>query len=119
MSDRLIPVNSTDDIFPQYRQTLPGLLLEYHNLVRNPDSYDKSQMLVGNSMDNRKHLRICDNFAYIIRLGGANFLKYCSDSVFSKTLFASWCFNQRDLKKCLERFKNTYDQSNITYFGTA
>lgn len=75
MSDRLVPVNSTDDLFPQYRQTPIGLLLEYHNLGRKPDSYDKAQLLVGMCMDNRKHLRIPDNFAYIIRSGGAN-LRY-------------------------------------------
>lgn len=68
-------VTSTADIFPEYRHTPIGLLLEYHNLNRPLDSYQKAQLLVGMCMDNRKHLRIPDNSAYIIRSGGAN-LRY-------------------------------------------
>jgi carbonic anhydrase len=73
--NRLIAVTTTEDIFPEYRNTPIGLLLEYHNLDRTLDSYLKAQLLVGMCMDNRKHLRIPDNFAYIIRSGGAN-LRY-------------------------------------------
>jgi carbonic anhydrase len=73
--NRLIAVTTTEDIFPEYRNTPIGLLLEYHNLNRSLDSYLKAQLLVGMCMDNRKHLRIPDNFAYIIRSGGAN-LRY-------------------------------------------
>jgi len=69
---RLVNISTTDDIFPEYRQTPIGLLLEYHNLNRPPDNFDKAQLLIGMCMDNRKHLRIPDNFAYIIRSGGAN-----------------------------------------------
>lgn len=68
-------VTRTADIFPEYRDTPIGLLLEYHNLNRPLDSYQKAQLLVGMCMDNRKHLRIPDNSAYIIRSGGAN-LRY-------------------------------------------
>ena len=71
----MIAVSGSADIFPEYRNTPVGLLLEYHNLNRPPDSYSKAQLLVGMCMDNRKHLRIPDNFAYIIRSGGAN-LRY-------------------------------------------
>lgn len=39
------------------------------------DICDTAQLLVGMCMDNRKHLRIPDNFAFIIRSGGAN-LRY-------------------------------------------
>ncbi|MBI5960579.1 MAG: carbonic anhydrase, partial [Chloroflexi bacterium] len=35
----------------------------------------RAELLVGMCMDNRKHLHIPDNFAYIIRSGGAN-LRY-------------------------------------------
>lgn len=49
-----------------------GLLLEYHNLDRPFDHYRRAELLIGMCMDNRKHLRIPDNFAYIIRAGGAN-----------------------------------------------
>ncbi len=70
--NRLLSIQSTDDILPEYRQTPIGLLLEYHNLNRPPDTYDKAQLLVGMCMDNRKHLHIPDNFAFIIRTGGTN-----------------------------------------------
>lgn len=70
--NRLIAVTSPEDIFIEYQNTPIGLLLEYHNLNRSLDSYLNAQLLVGMCMDNRKHLRIPDNFAYIIRSGGAN-----------------------------------------------
>ena len=73
--NRLIPIQSTDDILQEYRQTPIGLLLEYHNLNRPLDSYDKAQLLIGMCMDNRKHLHIPDNFSFILRAGGAN-LRY-------------------------------------------
>ncbi len=72
---RLIDISKPEDIFPEYRNTPIGLLLEYHNLERKPDTYTQAQLLVGMCMDNRKHLHIPDNFAYIIRAGGAN-LRY-------------------------------------------
>lgn len=70
--NNLLPIKSIDDIPPQYRQTPIGLLLEYHNLNRPYETCDKAQLLVGMCMDNRKHLHIPDNFAFIIRSGGAN-----------------------------------------------
>ncbi len=73
--DKLIPVNTLSDIPQQYRNTPVGLLLEYHNLGRTIETYEKAQLLVGMCMDNRKHLHMPDNFAYIIRSGGAN-LRY-------------------------------------------
>ncbi len=73
--NRLVSVLSMDDILPEYRQTPIGLLLEYHNLNQPLDTYDKAQLLIGMCMDNRKHLHIPDNFAFIIRAGGAN-LRY-------------------------------------------
>jgi carbonic anhydrase len=73
--NNLLTINTIDDILPEYRQTPIGLLLEYHNLNRQFDAYDKAQILVGMCMDNRKHLHIPDNFAFIIRSGGAN-LRY-------------------------------------------
>ncbi len=73
--DRLITVASKEDILPQYRETPIGLLLEYHNLGRKLDPYTNASLLIGMCMDNRKHLHIPDNFAFIIRTGGAN-LRY-------------------------------------------
>ena len=73
--NRLLPITSHDDIPPQYRDTGIGLLLEYHNLDRPHEAYSAAQLLIGMCMDNRKHLHIPDNFAFIIRTGGAN-LRY-------------------------------------------
>ncbi len=68
----LIAINSAEDIYEQYRNTPIGLLLEYHNLKKEFIKYSKAEMLVGICMDNRKHLHMPDNFAFIIRSGGAN-----------------------------------------------
>lgn len=73
--EKLISINSKKDIFPEYQNTPIGLLIEYHNLYRNYDIYDRAQVLIGMCMDNRKHLHMPDNFAFIIRSGGAN-LRY-------------------------------------------
>ena len=73
--NRLRPISARNDIPQDYRDTPVGMLLEYHNLDRPHDSYTAAQLLVGMCMDHRKHLRIPDNFAYIIRTGGAN-LRY-------------------------------------------
>jgi carbonic anhydrase len=73
--DQLASIQSAEDIFPQYRNTPIGLLLEYHNLNRPFEHYDNAKLLIGMCMDNRKHLHMPDNFAYIIRSGGAN-LRY-------------------------------------------
>jgi carbonic anhydrase len=73
--DRLKPVTTNDDVPAVYRHTPIGLLLEYHNLARSFEPHTRAQLLIGMCMDNRKHLRIPDNFAYIIRSGGAN-LRY-------------------------------------------
>ena len=72
---RLFPVSVKDNIFPEYKNTPIGLLLEYHNLGMEHEPYTQAQLLIGMCMDNRKHLHIPDNFAYIIRAGGAN-LRY-------------------------------------------
>jgi carbonic anhydrase len=71
----LLTITSPDDILPTYRGTPIGNLLEYHNLGRQFETYENAQLLIGMCMDNRKHLRVPDNFAFIIRSGGAN-LRY-------------------------------------------
>ena len=75
MSHRLRPVGAAADIPPRYASTPIGLLLEYHNLGRQHETYSGARLLIGMCMDNRKHLRIPDNFAFIIRSGGGN-LRY-------------------------------------------
>ncbi len=69
---KLVEVNSEKDIFPEYIKTPVGLLLSYHNLNRPFCTYQQPQMLIGMCMDNRKNLWIPDNFAFVIRSGGAN-----------------------------------------------
>jgi len=73
--NKLLLVTSSNDIPAQYRGTPIGHLLEYHNLDRPYETYSSAQLLIGMCMDNRKHLHIPDNFAFIIRSGGAN-LRY-------------------------------------------
>ncbi|MEF9935017.1 MAG: carbonic anhydrase [Clostridium sp.] len=73
--DKLIKVLREEDIPSKYRGTPVDLLLRYHNLRETFDKYTNAKILVGMCMDNRKHLHIPDNFAYIIRSGGGN-LRY-------------------------------------------
>ena len=73
--NRLIPIDGTDDIPPSVRGTGIARLLEYHDLGRPFETHQQAELLVGMCMDYRKHLRIPDNFAYIVRAGGAN-LRY-------------------------------------------
>jgi carbonic anhydrase len=75
LADVLIPVQSAEDILPQYRNTPIGRLLEYNNLKKPFQTYTRAELLVGMCMDHRKHLHMPDNYAYIIRTGGAN-LRY-------------------------------------------
>ena len=70
--NRIVNISNKEDIFPEYQNTPIGQLLEYHNLKIPYETYNSAQLLIGMCMDNRKHLRIPDNFAYIIRAGGAN-----------------------------------------------
>jgi carbonic anhydrase len=78
--NRLIAIDSREDIPPQYRDTPIGKLLEYHDLARPLDMVNSPELLIGMCMDNRKHLHIPDNFSFIIRTGGAN-LRYSSFKV--------------------------------------
>lgn len=75
MEHKIIPVRKKADIPKGYRNNPIGLLFEYHNIGRPFDKYSQAGLLIGMCMDNRKHLRIPDNFAFIIRSGGAN-LRY-------------------------------------------
>jgi carbonic anhydrase len=69
---RIIDVTHREDLPPAISGGPVGLLLEYHNLGRPYDHYDAAQLLIGMCMDNRKTLRIPENFAFILRSGGAN-----------------------------------------------
>lgn len=72
LTNQVIPVRSVEDIFPEYRGTPIGLLLEYHNLNHSFERYSQAQILIGKCMDYRECLRIPDKFAYVMRSGGAN-----------------------------------------------
>jgi len=69
---QIIPVNYGDDIFPEYRGTPVGLLLEYQNLGRAMGAASAPQLLIGMCMDSRKSLRIPSDFAFVLRTAGAN-----------------------------------------------
>jgi carbonic anhydrase len=75
MTNRLISITRSEEIPPEIRNTPAALLIEYHNLEKPFEEYRKAELLIGMCMDNRKHLNIPDNFAFIIRTGGAN-LRY-------------------------------------------
>ena len=73
--NRLLEITKQQDIPEIYKNTPISLLIEYHNLKRKFEYYSSAQLLIGMCMDNRKHLHMPDNFAFIIRTGGAN-LRY-------------------------------------------
>jgi len=73
--NRLISINKVSDVPPKYRNTPIGRLLEYQNLGRSFKPYSQAQLLIGMCMDSRKLLHIPDNFAFVLRTGGAN-LRY-------------------------------------------
>jgi carbonic anhydrase len=72
---RLLPVENESSIPAAYASGPIGDLLRFHNLGAPLRECKTAELLVGMCMDNRKHLRIPDNFSYIIRSGGAN-LRY-------------------------------------------
>jgi carbonic anhydrase len=69
---RLIPVVREEDILPELAATPVGDLLRYHNLNAPQREYSQAELLVIMCMDSRKKLRIPDNFAFVLRSGGAN-----------------------------------------------
>ena len=72
MNDKIRPVTTEADIPDELRGTPIEELLQYHNLGRDITPVPAPRLLIGMCMDNRKHLRIPDNFAFILRAGGAN-----------------------------------------------
>ncbi|HEX3033361.1 MAG TPA: carbonic anhydrase [Bacillota bacterium] len=72
---QLLKITAREQIPPEYRDSPIGDLIEYQNLSADFKAYESAQLLVGMCMDNRKQLRIPENFAYILRTGGAN-LRY-------------------------------------------
>lgn len=70
---RAIPIASFEEIPEQYRGTPVERLLAWHNgFGEYQEHVSQAEMLVGMCMDNRKKLRIPENFAFILRAGGGN-----------------------------------------------
>lgn len=70
--EKLIPINRLSDIPSALQDSPVGLLLAYHNLRRPLENYPAAQLLIATCMDFRVHLRIPEQFAFIMRTGGAN-----------------------------------------------
>ena len=69
---RLIPINSPSDIPAKYTGTPVEKLIRYQNFGEPFEEYKDAQILVGMCMDNRKVLKVPENFAYVLRTGGGN-----------------------------------------------
>ncbi|MGD9642497.1 MAG: carbonic anhydrase [Elusimicrobiales bacterium] len=69
---KLKAVDCAADIPKALRGTPFAELLQYQNLGKPFKKYDNARLLACMCMDNRKQLRIPDNFAYILRTGGGN-----------------------------------------------
>lgn len=69
------PVERESDLPKAYASGPIGDLLRYHNLAAPLPEVSRASLLIGMCMDNRKRLRLPDNFAFVIRTGGAN-LRY-------------------------------------------
>lgn len=77
---QLLKIASEEQIPKEYLGTPIEELIRFQNLSADFVEYTSARLLVGMCMDNRKQLRIPENFSYIIRTGGAN-LRYCEFKV--------------------------------------
>lgn len=66
------PLSDVNHIPAAYRGTPVQDLICYHNVGKPFKTYAKAEILIGMCMDNRKSLRIPNQFAYILRSGGGN-----------------------------------------------
>jgi carbonic anhydrase len=69
---RINKITSVEQIPLQYRNTPIEELIKYQNLNAKLIKHETAKMLIGMCMDNRKQLRLPENFAYILRTGGGN-----------------------------------------------
>lgn len=77
---KLRAIQKESDIPVDFQNTPVSALISYHNFQADQDSYQQADLLIGMCMDNRKKLKIPENFAFIIRAGGAN-LRYAEFKV--------------------------------------
>jgi carbonic anhydrase len=68
----LIKVIKKEQIPAQYLGTPVETLVACHNLGHDFKTYENAEILIGMCMDNRKMLRLPENFAFIVRTAGAN-----------------------------------------------
>ena len=71
-SGSLRRVEGKTDIPARYHGTPIADWLRHHSLGERPPSYDSPQLLIVACMDYRIHFQIPKNFAYVLRLAGAN-----------------------------------------------
>lgn len=70
---RAIAIHSPAEVPARYRGTPVERLIAWHNgFADEQEPVTRAEMLVGMCMDNRKKLRIPENFAFILRSGGGN-----------------------------------------------
>ncbi len=74
--DALIPLRTLDALPTSYRITPIADLIAYHQLGAPLGDYERARLLVGMCMDHRTQLRMPENFAYVLRSGGANFHRH-------------------------------------------
>ena len=72
---RLLTIQKKEDVPGEFQNTPVSDLLLYHNTKMPYESYKQANLLIGMCMDNRKKLNIPENFAFVLRAGGAN-LRY-------------------------------------------
>lgn len=70
--DSLLAVEQSAHIPEAVRDTPVARLLEYHNLERPFEDHARAELLIGMCMDNRNQLQVPNQFAFILRAGGAN-----------------------------------------------
>lgn len=70
--DRLSRVDAPEDVPAPYRGTPVERLLAAHNLGADREAPDAPELLVATCMDHRVRLRMPDDFAYVLRTGGAD-----------------------------------------------
>ena len=70
--EKLIKVTEKKYIPKVYQNTPIGKLIEYHNFNESCEKVKLPEILIGTCMDNRIQIKIPQNFAYVIRTGGAN-----------------------------------------------
>lgn len=69
---RLVPIDDRGDVPSAYRDTPVGRLLACHNLGAPVERAQAPELLVATCMDHRVRLRMPEDFAYVLRTGGAN-----------------------------------------------